>query len=169
MCLKPLRHSIFCILPPHVLQSVAENGNDEQRAAAARTLATDATFRALRAAPVEPARQVLAAIGPSQKQRTIHDARNGQTLPGDVVRQEGQGPVADVAVNEAYDGLGDTYDFFADIFDRNSIDDEGMPLDATVHFGNRYSESGTRRRIRPTGSSARACSLDRFPVWRCAR
>ena len=141
MCLKSQRHSIFCILPPHVLRSVAENGNDEQRAAAARTLATDATFRALRAAPVALARPPVAAMAPGQKQRAIYDARHGQTLPGDVVRQEGQGPVSDVAVNEAYDGLGDTYDFFADIFDRNSIDDEGMPLDATVHFGNRYNNA----------------------------
>lgn len=29
-------------------------------------------------------------------------------------------------------------DFYADVFDRNSVDDKGMPLISTVHFANRY-------------------------------
>ena len=29
-------------------------------------------------------------------------------------------------------------DFYADVFGRNSVDDEGMPLISTVHFANRY-------------------------------
>jgi hypothetical protein len=43
------RRSIFCILPPHVLRSIAQNGTPQQRASAMATLATDNTFRALRA------------------------------------------------------------------------------------------------------------------------
>src|SRR5512132_3252436 len=43
-----------------------------------------------------------------------------------------------VAVDEAYDGLGDTFDFYEQAYDRNSIDDEGLPLDATVHYGHDY-------------------------------
>src|SRR5262249_34716532 len=40
----------------------------------------------------------------------------------------------DAPVNEAYDGLGATYDLFQEVFNRNSIDDHGMRLDASVHF-----------------------------------
>jgi Zn-dependent metalloprotease len=57
------------------------------------------------------------------------------------VRGEGDPPSADVAVNEAFDGLADTWDFFWSVYGRNSIDDEGMALDATVHFGRGYNNA----------------------------
>ncbi len=40
----------------------------------------------------------------------------------------------DVAVNEAYDGAGATYDLFKDIYGRNSIDDKGMTIESSVHY-----------------------------------
>jgi hypothetical protein len=43
------RHSIFCILPPHVLRDIAQTGSEDQRQAALETLAADSTFRTLRA------------------------------------------------------------------------------------------------------------------------
>lgn len=141
MCSGSHRHSIFCILPPHILRSILERGNAEQRSHASRTLALDTTFRALRAAAPKPqGRGVALAAQPGAKQRTIYTAQNQQTLPGVQVASETNPPVpgADVAVTEAFDGLGATYDFYADVFNRNSIDDEGLPLDATVHYGNKY-------------------------------
>jgi Zn-dependent metalloprotease len=72
------------------------------------------------------------------KQRTVYDAQHQETLPGVPLRSEGAPPLADAEANEAYDGLGATFDFFADVYDRNSIDDEGLHLDATVHYGRRY-------------------------------
>src|SRR5204862_431118 len=54
------------------------------------------------------------------------------------VLAEGAWPVKDGGVNEAYDGLGATYDFFAQVYGRNSIDDAGLHLDASVHYGRRY-------------------------------
>jgi Zn-dependent metalloprotease len=142
MCQFPHRHSIFCIVPPHVLRRIAENGNPEQRAAANRSLAIDETLRAIRAArrpdlaPAGPP-----ALAPGQKQRSIHTANNGQTLPGTLVRSEGQGPSGDVGIDEASDGLGDTYDFYFDKYGRNSIDDEGLALSATCHFGTKYNNA----------------------------
>ena len=41
-------------------------------------------------------------------------------------------------VNEAYDGSGKTYNFFMNVFKRNSIDDRGLRLDSTVHYGRKY-------------------------------
>jgi Zn-dependent metalloprotease len=136
------RHSICCILPPHIIDAVAQRGTPAQRARAMRTLATDNTLRALRASPSLAAptarRRPAAAAMEGQKQRTIFDAHNTQTLPGDVIRREGSSSSSDVTVNESYDGLGATYDFFAAVYDRNSIDDEGMPMNATVHFDREY-------------------------------
>jgi Zn-dependent metalloprotease len=78
-------------------------------------------------------------VGPEdQPQRTIYDAQSRETLPGIVRRNEGDGPTNDAATDEAYDGLGDTWSLYADILDRNSIDDEGLPLLATVHYGEDY-------------------------------
>jgi Zn-dependent metalloprotease len=135
------RHSIFCILPPHILRAIAMNGTVPERRAALDTLATDQTFRAMRAdqrlAQAAPKRaSVLAVEG--EKLRTIYSAQNQQNLPGVIVRAEGTPPTGDAAADEAYDGLGATFDFYWDAYQRNSIDDQGLPLDGTVHFGTNY-------------------------------
>lgn len=73
-----------------------------------------------------------------QPSRTIYDGHYSLSLPGDVARLEGQPPVRDLAVNEAYDALGTTYGFFWNVYGRDSLDDRGMPLQATVHYGKNY-------------------------------
>ena len=139
-------HPIYCIIPPYVLDSISRNGTADQRNAAVRTRSVDNTFRALRlatqASRFAPGQGAPAApAAPAQKRRTIYTANNTQNLPGTVVRNEGQGPTGDVAADEAYDGLGATFDFFDDVYGRNSIDDQGLPLDATVHFGSNYNNA----------------------------
>jgi Zn-dependent metalloprotease len=132
-------HSVFCALPPQILRRVAENGTVEQREAALQTLAADSTFRTLRAVRLAAPVAIPAAVAVADEmQRTISDAQNTTALPGMVVRSEGASETGDPAVDEAYDGLGDTYQFYREMLDRNSIDDQGMPLNATVHYGRRY-------------------------------
>ena len=101
-------------------------------------MATDSTFRTLRAirlaAPVTATAPSTLATVAGQKQRTISDAHQTQSV-GHVVRHEGQSATGDPEVDEAYDGLGDTYDFYQVMLQRNSIDDRGMPLNGTVHYG----------------------------------
>jgi Zn-dependent metalloprotease len=55
-----------------------------------------------------------------------------------LVRGEGDPRSDDRAVNEAYDGSGATYDLYFTEFGRNSIDERGMRLDSTVHYGRKY-------------------------------
>jgi Zn-dependent metalloprotease len=55
-----------------------------------------------------------------------------------LVRGEGDPKSKDKAVNEAYDGSGATYDFYLQVYNRNSIDDRGMRLDSTVHYERGY-------------------------------
>jgi hypothetical protein len=139
------RHSIFCILPPHLLNALAQRGTPQQRARALRTLLTDNTFRSLRAGlqlGVPTVRRRPGMLGfEGQKQRTIYDAHQTETLPGVVVRSEGSPSTGDPAVDEAYDGLGATFDFFWEVYHRNLIDDEGLPMLATVHFGGEYNNA----------------------------
>jgi Zn-dependent metalloprotease len=143
MCdFRNVRHPIQCILPPYIVHAIAKNGNTKQRDDALGTLAADTTFRSLRASMVmlepRPGRRARALMGETNKERSIYTANHSEDLPGELVRAEGQAASKDVTVNEAYDGLGATYDFYWDVYDRNSIDDEGLPLDATVHYGKDY-------------------------------
>ncbi|MGG7464431.1 M4 family metallopeptidase [Plantibacter sp. YIM 135347] len=70
--------------------------------------------------------------------REISDADRTETLPGRLIRTEGAPEDQDSSVNEAYDGLGATHRLFAEAYRRNSIDDRGLPLFATVHYGDDY-------------------------------
>lgn len=124
-----------------MLRRIAAGGTARQRDAALETLAMDQTLRLTRATYQlleAGAHRGLLTVPTAAKQRTVYDARNREELPGTTVRAEGSSPIADVEANEAYDGLGATFDFFADVYDRNSIDDEGLHLDATVHYGRHY-------------------------------
>ncbi|MEK0084249.1 M4 family metallopeptidase [Benzoatithermus flavus] len=142
MCTARHRHTLFCILPPYLLRAIVQNGSPTQRAAASMTLASDATFRQLRATlatQMPPAQRRRRALGLAPvKQRTVYTADHQEILPGTVVRAEGAPATGDPATDEAYDGLGHTWDFYQEVFGRNSIDDEGMPLNATVHYGQNY-------------------------------
>ncbi|HWW61339.1 MAG TPA: M4 family metallopeptidase, partial [Thermoanaerobaculia bacterium] len=83
----------------------------------------------------------LAAVPTSsnlQRRRNVYDARQGWSLPGKLVMAEHKKRSLDNHVNEAYDGAGATYDFYASVFGRNSIDDRGLRLDSTVHYGVRF-------------------------------
>lgn len=53
-------------------------------------------------------------------------------------RSEGEPAVADESVNEAYDGLGATWSLYYDVFGRNSLDDNGLPLVASVHYDKKF-------------------------------
>ncbi len=137
------RNSIFCILPPHILVEIAKNGTKAQREAAVLTLGTDHTIRTSRLSfsllgGLQVPHMEAAGAATPQKQRTIYDCGQSQNLPGKMVRSEGDAAVADSSVNEAYDGLGDTFNFYFDAYQRNSIDNRGLPMKASVHFGENY-------------------------------
>jgi Zn-dependent metalloprotease len=72
------------------------------------------------------------------KERTVYNANHRTALPGKVTRNEGDGATSDAEANEAFDGLGATFDFYWEVYRRNSIDDAGMHLDASVHYGRNY-------------------------------
>jgi Zn-dependent metalloprotease len=135
------RHSKYCMVPPYVLQEVVRNGEAEDRRSALDTLLIDNTQRTLRAirqaAPVDTALAArVSAFGAelSGKQRAIHDAQRKDILPGRVVRNEGDEATGDRAADEAYDGLGYTYDYYLEELGRNSLDGQGGPLHAVVHY-----------------------------------
>ena len=140
------------IVPPYLLAHIALAAGprfDAAAEAARRSLLRDHPVREWRLAgelpsfiaPERPAHDERPAAAPGtapQPDRRISDAEGDDTLPGRLVRREGEPPTGDDAVDEAYIGLGDTFEMFARVFARDSIDGAGMPLEATVHYGEHY-------------------------------
>ncbi len=139
------RNPLHCILPPSVLESIAVNGDEEQRSWAVSALGHDHSIRLARVenaksragGPREGA-DALAVRAAAKPNRIIRDAAGTEDVNAKIVRREGDKATKEKAVDEAYKGLGDTFAFFSEAFDRNSIDDAGMPLRGVVHFGDRY-------------------------------
>ena len=136
-------YSRQCILPSGVLHRLARTGDDELRAAALDTLAVDARLRIARAesaaGTLRAPQSVTFARTGGQPRRSVYDQHHSESqTPGKPVRAEGQPPVDDTAINQAYDGLGSTYDYYWKVFERDSIDGAGLPLQALVHYGTNY-------------------------------
>jgi Zn-dependent metalloprotease len=142
------------IVPPHLFQEIAARGDRRQRERALSNLDVATSFRAARIGrssrrlisrrllrrqrPAWLARLRQRQAAPNDKSRSIYDARNKRQLPGTLVRREGAGPTGDVAVDEAYDYMGDTFDFYWEVYGRDSVDNEGLPLIGTVHYDEDY-------------------------------
>jgi Zn-dependent metalloprotease len=126
----PAFYPIQCIIPPHMMRNVLEKGNLPMRQRAMRALMLGSRLRGRRDALAG-----LALLATAHgKRRTIYDAKHSTSLPGTLVRHEGDGPASDASANEAYDGLGATYDFYYEVYQRDSLDDHGYPLDGIVHY-----------------------------------
>ncbi|GGL06183.1 Zn-dependent metalloprotease [Curtobacterium luteum] len=126
------------VVPPYLLRAVADAAGFPRASSAARTAlaSLDVVQQPKHEHAVRP--QTVSGTVDRSPQRTISDAHGTTTLPGDPVRHEGDPDSGDPAVDEAYTGLGDTHAFWLEVFDRVSIDGAGLPLDATVHYGQDY-------------------------------
>lgn len=133
------RHHVNCIVPPHILQKLLQNPDEETRNIALSTLLATTRLRA--------ERRIVAQFGftpniAGTRRRTLYDCRGAFSLRNaNLVRSESDPKSADGTVNRAYDGLGTTYDFYKQVLDRNSIDGRGMRLDGFVHYGRNYNNA----------------------------
>jgi Zn-dependent metalloprotease len=66
--------------------------------------------------------------------RDVHDAECDNDLPGDLVRGEGDDPSGDPEADAVYDNLGEVFDYYSETFGRDSYDDAGADLVATIDF-----------------------------------
>ena len=130
---------VNCIVPPYLLRQLLESRNAEYRRIALETLLTTAQLRAERGfTEFNGVARSLAGT----KRRTIFDCAHLTRLTqAKIAREEGSAKGRDASVNAAFDGLGTTYDFFLQVFQRNSVDDHGMRLDGYVHYGRAYNNA----------------------------
>ena len=128
---------ICTIVPSHMLRHLARHGPEHLRERMLQTLQYSERLRGQR--------DMLAFLGAvalvtptGTKRRSIYNLKHGTRLPGTLVRDEGDPRTKDRQVNEAYDYSGATYDFFKEVFSRNSVDGNGMRLDSSVHYSRDY-------------------------------
>ncbi|MDT0183249.1 M4 family metallopeptidase [Microbacterium sp. ARD31] len=131
------------IIPPYLLAriaSVQEPAWARAAHAARATLAAPRDYRPGRTRirlSVEESGTLVAESAPGPE-RIVWDAQQREELPGVRVRGEDDAVTGDAAVDEAFDGLGVTFDFLWDAFGRTSLDGAGGELRATVHYGLDY-------------------------------
>jgi Zn-dependent metalloprotease len=131
------------IVPPYILARIAaaQEPTWARAAEAARsTLAAPREYRPARSRlrlSIEEPGTLVAETTPAPD-REVSDAQQREVLPGIRVRREDDPASGDAAVDEAFDGLGATFDFLWDAFARNSLDGTGGSLLATVHYGEDY-------------------------------
>lgn len=145
--LTPPPRPVCGIVPPWLLERIADLEAPElaRAASAARySLLASRPYRfpdpgaEPRTATGSVPTMIAGPAAASTPQRSIFDAERTETLPGLLVRSEGEAPTTDDSVTAAYDGLGDTHALFAEAFSRDSIDGRGLPLLATVHYDDDY-------------------------------
>lgn len=121
------------VIPAAMQDQIARSGTDMEREKARSTLN--------KMMVIEGTQRVL-EVGTAQ--RNIYDAAGSSSLfPSEgsdfrLVRTEGDPRTGDSAVDEIYDGLGAFYDFFAEVYGRDSIDGHGASLEAVVHYGQHF-------------------------------
>jgi Zn-dependent metalloprotease len=136
------RRTAHTIVPPHVFAHMATLSDARfpglaERGRESLVFCSELRSERLSLRGVRP----LTTTNGEGRRRTIYDGGHGFTLPGQPVRHENDGPTADVSVNEAFDGLGATYDYYFEVHGRDSIDARGLPLDATVHYRHSFNNA----------------------------
>jgi Zn-dependent metalloprotease len=135
------RCGLCCITPPLMLENIAARARRPSlKRWAEDTLAVTRSLREARLASSapDPEPEQAARKRDLGRQRAVYSARQGQSLPGTLIRPEGAPPTGDAAVDEAFEGAGTTYDFFKAVFGRNGIDGADMRIVSTVHYGRGY-------------------------------
>jgi len=128
--------AVCTIIPPYILQRLAEHPDPQVRNSARNTLLTTTLLRGQREVRSQLA---ISAAAQGDGRRTIFDCNHGTDLSSASLARSENGPASsDDSVNEAYDGFGKTRDFYKAVFNRNSIDDHGLRLNGYVHYDNDY-------------------------------
>ena len=131
-------NQICFIIPEYINKKIIDKGSKKQKEQAWKNLILTEQLRGRRL--VTGLMSSMFSVS-NKLDRTIFDAENTENLPGTLVRREGEKPKGAKTVSEAYDYSGSTYNFYKDVFKRNSIDTRGMKLDSTVHYGEEYNNA----------------------------
>ncbi len=133
------------IVPQEVLEKLARDAklSEAVRDASSNTARVSVEVRKLRrqAGKLTQATTMAAAI-PSLAavpKVTVHDCRTTQTLPGKPVA--GPSRSSDATAKRAFAETTAVADFYREVFGRNSIDDAGMTMMSSIHYGAKFNNA----------------------------
>ncbi|MCL2447495.1 MAG: M4 family metallopeptidase [Polyangiaceae bacterium] len=124
------------VVPSRLLEKLADQASGSDRQELLDSLELSARLRGERA--THPTQRASHA---GDMHRSVYSALHRGNLPGTLERSEGEQPVADHAVNEAYASAGTTLDFYERVLHRRSIDGHGMPIDSSVHYEKKFNNA----------------------------
>ncbi|MAC78299.1 MAG: peptidase M4 family protein [Rhodobacteraceae bacterium] len=154
MCIH--HNPINCIIPPYMIDVMLLRGDSDVRKMAEGLIKLGNDIREERAAKagsgVVPREgggggtfvsraMAVGAAGAHTCTREVYDGQGKASLPGALVRSEGQPPTGDGEVDRAYDGAGEVFDLYSKEFNRNSVDGFGMTMVQTVHHRRGYNNA----------------------------
>lgn len=125
------------IVPPHILSKLSTSGDRELASAAARTVQITNSLQAFRGQLSTGAPSSTVPIRPGLR-RQAFNCNGTDDIPGDLSRSETDPPVADAAINQAFDNAGTSWNFYKQIFGRELVDGHGRSLVSSVHFSQNY-------------------------------
>ncbi len=140
------------IIPPAVLSRLAEDGDiaEDSRAALSATAACELSWRTLRDAHTRATQASLltsraaalgaAATGLAKVPETpVFDCRQTTSLPGVAVADPATSK--DATAQRAFEETAAVAQFYRNCFGRNSVDNAGMTLVSSIHYGVKYSNA----------------------------
>ena len=131
------QHRCF-IIPEYMNKKIVEKGTKEQKERAWKNVIMTEQLRGRR--QITGLLTSMLSVSDTLH-RTIYDAATTENLPGKLMRVEGGKVKGGMPVTEAYDYSGDTYKYYKEVHERNSINARGMKLDSTVHYGQEYNNA----------------------------
>jgi Zn-dependent metalloprotease len=75
------------------------------------------------------------------KSRKVYSCNNGTALPGSLLWSEGGTATSDTTAQAAYNYAGNTYDFYKNVFGRDSYDGAGAAIISSVHYSSSYNNA----------------------------
>jgi Zn-dependent metalloprotease len=138
---KPIVNSLqnngICfIVPPRLLEKKIREGTPEQRDKALYSLRISQLIRGQRIVNARLMR-TLSVSAHEQMRREVYAMENSDIesrLPGKLVLQEGGNNTGDQDVDICYKNSGNVYKFYKEVFNRDSLDNHGMPMISSAHF-----------------------------------
>ena len=139
------------IVPTAVLRRLADDESipEDSRAALRDSVTVESSWRRLRDAHTSATRASLlageisglgfAGVLATVPAVTVYDCKNTRSLPGTPVADPGIS--TDLTAKRAFDTTRSVVDYYRECFGRNSIDNAGMTLMSSIHYGVRYANA----------------------------
>ncbi len=139
------RNPIQCILPPYITNKMKDSNKIDKDELLDNKL-RNYRFRSDRKffSALPPASRAILAVSKAKATKPkaiilLHNVKKGYTLPG--TKMTAAAIAKDKDAKNVQAGVKDTWKFYYSLFKRNSIDNQGMALVNSIHYGKKYNNA----------------------------